>query len=273
MITMDKFLYDLKFQDGIWKAYEIEKISYPDGGNDACYEIEDQSFWFRIRNKIIYEIIKNCSIPGPVFDIGGGNGFVSNYLSKLGFETVLVEPGIDGCINARERGLRNIINSNFDSTHFYPNSIPNLGIFDVLEHVENQHQFLETLHANMIPEGRLFITVPAFNTLWSEEDNQAGHYRRYRKKELHKLIDSYGFDVLYASYFFSFLVIPIFLFRTIPSKIGFYKVNPQQSKRQHFSNSNANKLSDMLMKPIPLSISSLVSRINSVDDLAQRSNL
>ena len=42
----------------------------------------------------------------PLFDIGGGNGFVANYLSKKGFETILVEPGIDGCINGRERGLK-----------------------------------------------------------------------------------------------------------------------------------------------------------------------
>jgi len=248
MKTMEKFWHDLKFLEGIWQAFEIDKISYPDNGNNSCYEIEDQSFWFNYRNKIAFEVIKKYSISGPVFDVGGGNGFVSNYLGNSGFETVLVEPGIDGCLNARARGLEYIINSDFDTAHFYPNSIPNICIFDVLEHVENQHQFLKTLHINMIPNGRLFITVPAFNSLWSEEDNQAGHYRRYRMKELQKLIVNYGFDVLYASYFFSFLVIPIFLFRTIPSKLGFYKISSEQSKRQHLAKSKSNKLLDILMK-------------------------
>jgi SAM-dependent methyltransferase len=248
MIILDVFFQDLKFQDGMWQPFEIEKISYPDNGNNSCYEIEDQSFWFKNRNKIIYEVIKKYSIGGPIFDVGGGNGFVSNYLSKLGFDTVLIEPGVGGCINGRGRGLKNIINSNFDTTHFYPNSIPNIGIFDVLEHVDNQNKFLEILYTNMVPGGRLFITVPSFNILWSEEDRQAGHYRRYRNKELHKLLDDYGFDVLYASYFFSFLIIPIFLFRTIPSILGFYKINSQQFKRQHRSNSNPNCLLEMLMK-------------------------
>lgn len=248
MLSIDEFVHDLKFQEGIWQALEINRISYPNNGNNSCFEIEDQSFWFKNRNIIIYEVLEKYSINGPLFDIGGGNGFVSNYLNKLGFETVLVEPGTDGCQNGSKRGLKNIINSKFDTTHFYPNTIPNIGIFDVLEHVENQNQFLKTILTNMIPDGRLFITVPALKSLWSEEDNEAGHFRRYRIKELHKLIDNYGFEVLYTSYFFSFLVIPIFLLRTIPSRLGFYNISTQQSKRQHLSKSNTNKLLDTLMK-------------------------
>lgn len=49
MIIIESFVHDLKFQDGIWEAIKIEKISYPEAGNNACYEIEDQSFWFKHR--------------------------------------------------------------------------------------------------------------------------------------------------------------------------------------------------------------------------------
>jgi SAM-dependent methyltransferase len=248
MISLNDYSHNLKFKDGIWQTLGIENISYPGNGNNSCYEIEDQSFWFKIRSNIIYEIIRKYSISGPIFDVGGGNGYVSNFLSKMSFETVLVEPGIDGCQNARGRGIKNIINSNFDTSHFYQNSIPNICIFDVLEHIDNQNNFLETLYRNLIPDGRLFITVPAFDTLWSEEDNQAGHFRRYRIKELQKLVDNLGFDVLYTSYFFSFLVIPIFLFRTIPSIFGVYKIDSQQTKNQHLSNTSSNILLDILMK-------------------------
>ena len=248
MKNIESFIRDLKFQNGIWLASETQNISYPSDGNNTCYAIEDNSFWFNNRNKIIYEVVKNYSINGPLFDVGGGNGFVSSYLDKNGFETVLVEPGIDGCVNGRNRGLQNIINSNFDTMHFYPNSIPNIGIFDVLEHVEKQDQFLKTLHTSMLTNGILFITVPAFKKLWSEEDNQAGHFRRYRTQDLRKIVETSGFEILYSSYFFSFLVIPIFLFRTIPSKIGTYKISSQQTKNQHLSKSGSNKLSDVLMK-------------------------
>jgi SAM-dependent methyltransferase len=248
VINIKAFIHDLIFKDGIWHSEERESLSYPNDGNDVCYDIEDQSFWFKNRNKIILEVINRYSIDGPIFDVGGGNGFVSSYLGKRGFQTVLVEPGIDGCLNGKERGLRDIINSNFDTIHFFPNSIPNIGMFDVLEHIENQAEILQTIQTNLIQDGRLFITVPAFKFLWSEEDLQAGHFRRYRIKELSKLIDKSGFDVVYSSYFFSFLVIPIFIFRTIPSIFGFYKISTQKSKRQHISDSKANRLLGMLMK-------------------------
>ena len=40
------------------------------------------------------------------FDVGGGNGFVAKGLEEKGISTVLIEPGIQGCINAKNRGLK-----------------------------------------------------------------------------------------------------------------------------------------------------------------------
>lgn len=248
MVSLEDYVHNLLLHDGIWRTVEMEEISYPEDGNNLYYEIEDKSFWFKNRNIIIWEVVKKYSIEGPIFDVGGGNGFVSINLCSNGYEAVLVEPGLDGCLNARKRGLRNIINSKFDDTSFYPNSIPNIGIFDVLEHIDDQNKFLKVLNKMLLPDGRLFVTVPAFDGLWSEEDNQAGHYRRYRIRLLHKLIENYGFEVLYKTHFFSFLVMPIFLFRTIPSIFGLYYISSKHSKNQHLSKSNANKLLDPLMK-------------------------
>jgi len=248
MVSLENYVHDLKFQDGIWHAIEKEKLSYPDDGNDLYYEIEDQSFWFINRNKIIHEVVKKYSIEGPIFDVGGGNGYVSKNLCNNGYEAVLVEPCIDGCINARKRDLKNIINSNFDINSFNPNSIPNIGIFDVLEHIADQNKYLDGINKLILPNGRLFITVPALSGLWSEEDNQAGHYRRYRIMLLHKLFENCGFEVLYKTHFFSFLVLPIFLFRTIPSIFDVYYISSKKSKNQHLSSSHTNKLLDLLMK-------------------------
>jgi SAM-dependent methyltransferase len=248
MITIANYSHDLQCQDGIWQAAVAEKISYPADGNNSCFDIEDQSFWFKYRNSVICETIKKYAIGGPVFDVGGGNGYVANYLCDNGFETVLVEPGMDGCFNGRKRGLENIVNAIFDTAHFYSNSIPNIGIFDVLEHIGNPDKFLNTLHTMLIANGRLFVTVPAYNGLWSEEDKQAGHYRRYRITELRKLLNDQGFDIPYATYFFSFLVLPIFLFRTIPSKFGFHKIDSQKFKKQHSQNSATSAFLAVTMK-------------------------
>lgn len=248
MLNINSITKDLNLNEGIWTGNTLEEISFPSYGYNSCFALENRSFWFKNRNEIICEVIKEYSKKGPIFDVGGGNGYVTNGLTDYGFEAILVEPGLEGCLNARERGLKNIINSVFDTNYFYLNSIPNIGIFDVLEHIDNQNQFLKVLHSILIPDGRLFITVPAFNWLWSDEDNRAGHFRRYRIKELQKIINENGFEMQYATYFFYVLILPIFLFRTIPSKWGFYKIDFQKTENQLSPNSWASRFFDMTMK-------------------------
>ena len=46
-------------EDGIYYAAASEAISYPEVGNKACFEVEDQSFWFRHRNDCIRELVRN----------------------------------------------------------------------------------------------------------------------------------------------------------------------------------------------------------------------
>ena len=49
---------------------EGEAISYPEEENEACFQIEDQSFWFRHRNDCIRELVRNF-LPkgtGPSFE-------------------------------------------------------------------------------------------------------------------------------------------------------------------------------------------------------------
>ena len=66
-------------EDGIFYASAGEAISYPADGNEACFEIEDQSFWFQHRNDCIRELVRNFPPrgKGPIFDVGGGNGFLT----------------------------------------------------------------------------------------------------------------------------------------------------------------------------------------------------
>ena len=65
--------------DGIFYAAGAEAISYPEQGNEACFQIEDQSFWFQPRNDCIRELVRNFQPKGkvPIFDVGCGNGFLT----------------------------------------------------------------------------------------------------------------------------------------------------------------------------------------------------
>jgi SAM-dependent methyltransferase len=211
-----------KADDGIWYGPEEVTISYPADGNDSCFAVEEHSFWFKHRNVCITNVA--AAFPpvdgGPVFDIGGGNGFVSLGLANAGFDVVLVEPGRSGVANAKKRGLTNVICATMQTAQFKENSLPAVGLFDVLEHIKDDKAFLQSIHALLKNDGILYLTVPAYTFLWSNEDDVAGHFRRYTLKSASEVLSSAGFEILYSSGIFWFLPLPIFLSRTLPYKLG-----------------------------------------------------
>ena len=71
-----------------------------------------------------------------------------------------------------------------------------------MEHIEDDRSFLKALKAKIGEKGRVYLTVPAYSGLWSQEDGRAGHYRRYSLGQICKLLEESGFRVEYSSYFF-----------------------------------------------------------------------
>jgi hypothetical protein len=74
-------------------------------------------------------------------------------------------------------------------------------MFDVLEHLPNEDESLskivELLHIN----GRLLLTVPAHQSLWSYFDEISHHYRRYEKDCLSNLLRQHGLQIEYSTFF------------------------------------------------------------------------
>jgi hypothetical protein len=195
-------------------------ISYLEDGNDLCFAIEDDSFWFRHRNDVIVAALRQFPPSGPLFDVGGGNGYVSQGLERAGFPTVLVEPGRAGAANALQRGLRNVVCTTLESAGFPAQSLQAVGLFDVLEHIPDDSAFLANLHRQMTTGGRVYLTVPTFQWLWSSEDEYAGHYRRYTKASLARVLRATGFEVEYLTCFFWFLPLPVLVLRALPTWLG-----------------------------------------------------
>lgn len=241
MFNPNTYTQDLILDNGIFHSKKESKISYPNSGNDDYFQIEESSFWFKHRNRCIIETVKKYTPDKHFFDIGGGNGFVSKGLEQNGIETILVEPGIHGCLNAKKRNLKNIVCSTLENANFKPNSIPTIGLFDVVEHIENDTLFLKSIYSFLNPGGFVFITVPAYNILWSNEDIDAGHYRRYNLSSIESKLKEHGFSIEYSTYIFSFLPLPILFSRTIPSKLGLNKNSDELEKHQkeHSTNSSS----------------------------------
>ena len=132
--------------DGIWYSPTQHPVSYPENGNRRSYSVEDGSFWFRHRNNCIVDAMRCFPPGGPVLDIGGGNGFVSVALQESGLEPILLEPGYTGVINAHTRGLPVILCSTLADAGFRESSVPAAGMFDVVEHIEDDAKFLRSVH-------------------------------------------------------------------------------------------------------------------------------
>lgn len=208
---------------GLWVATVQEQVSFPVENQDNIREVEDKSFWFAHRNQCLLAVMKHFPPALPLVDIGGGNGYVARGLQTAGLDTVLLEPGPDGAKHARERGVAQVICATFDQAGFAPSSLPAVGLFDVVEHIEDDAGFLRKLYTAMKPGARAYFTVPAHGWLWSGHDAYAGHYRRYNLAQMNHLLTSTGFQPLFSSYYFAILTPPQFLFRALPFRLKLEK--------------------------------------------------
>lgn len=190
-------------------------ISFPDTGYNQNFKIEGNSFWFQHRNRVILELLANSPKSETWWDIGGGNGCVAFELQARGWNIKLLEPGKAGCQNAKARGVEHVYCGTIEDLP-EESIIENAMCCDVIEHIEHSSRFLEDLNKKMIEKGKLIITVPAFQGLWSNEDTWAGHFRRYNHLSLKEEVEGAGFTCIYASYFFVPLVIPMWIIRRLP---------------------------------------------------------
>lgn len=170
---------------------------------------------------------------GPIFDVGGGNGFVAKGLMDAGWDVVLVEPGPAGARNAKKRGVQHVVCATTQSAGFRQGSMPAIGVFDVVEHIEDDVAFLRHLHDLLEPGGMLYLTVPAYNFLWSEADVEAGHLRRYTSRKLSQRLQALHFEVCFATYFFRILPLTVFIFRLLPYRLGLTSNVPEATARDH----------------------------------------
>src|SRR6185437_3588675 len=194
---------------------EKAQISYPDEGNESCFAIEKNSFWFNHRNDVIVQLMKKFPFEGNFADIGGGNGYQAGFI-KQNFpekEVFLIEPGYQGCLNATKYGLRNVYNIPFQDFDFFSNNIGAVGVFDVVEHIKDDVGFLSEISRHVKKGTYIFMTVPAYNLLWSDTDDHAGHFRRYTSKSIKSLAAKTGFGLANTGYFMSYLTFPVFFAR------------------------------------------------------------
>lgn len=206
---------------GIRTHPESRDVSYPEDGHGRLALLEDRSFWFAHRNRVIIDSLRRFPPPGPLLDVGGGNGYVTRGILDAGFPAALLEPGPAGAFNAKTlRNIPDVICATLEDAAPSPGSLGAIGCFDVFEHVEDDAALAARIRGFLMPHGFLFATVPAGEWLWSAADGAAGHFRRYRRRDIPRLLGP-GFGIARCVPFFAPLVLPLFVARSLPYRLGF----------------------------------------------------
>lgn len=181
------------------------------------YKLEREGWWFRARSSILESYMKTLSGRGSdimILNVGAATGATSEMLSKYGTVTS-VEYDKDCCEFMTEKTGMEVVHASLTDLPFEDNFFDIICAFDVIEHIENHELAAKEIHRVLKSNGNYFITVPAFQFLWSTHDVINHHYRRYTKNNLNILLQKAGLKKTTSSYFNFWLFFPIATIRTI----------------------------------------------------------
>jgi len=94
-------------------------------------------------------------------------------------------------------------------------SFDSVAYINVLEHVEHEREELAAARDALRPGGHLLVFVPALAWLFSDFDRAVGHYRRYSKDGLERVIGHAGFEVVESRWFDVAGVLPWYVHFTL----------------------------------------------------------
>ena len=201
----------------------VECISQ--GGYDPTFfeqlaQVEDRHFWFRARNRLISSLVRKLTSrlrPGYlVLEVGCGTGNVLRALRQAcpDGKVVGLELWFDGLRFAQQRSAGPLVQGDVRHCPF-GKPFDLIGMFDVLEHIPQELETLTALRQALAPEGRLILTVPAHQYLWSYFDEAAHHCRRYSSQDIRERLTEAGFEVEFLSQFMAFIFPLVWLVRKI----------------------------------------------------------
>lgn len=182
---------------------QAHRISYPTAIP------EDAHWWFATRTWAIETFLN--TLPQKqnldVLDVGCGAGNMIHHLARYG-RVRGIEVDSRPVKIAQQRGYDVRLGDATRQIPFPDASIDLVTALDVIEHVDADENILREAFRVLRPNGHVLITTPAFQWLWSHNDDLNAHKRRYTAGQLRNKMASAGFQMSRLSYNF-FLVFPL----------------------------------------------------------------
>lgn len=162
---------------------------------DRMAEHDSTHWWYRGRRDILADYIaRYAGLPedARILEIGCGTGHNLAMLAAFGrVEAIEIDPAARAIASGRlgaavggaplptlagvERGAYDLI-----------------AVLDVIEHIADDVAALRAMADRLAPGGKILITVPAHQWMWSAHDVVNHHHRRYSKTTLRAAIERAG---------------------------------------------------------------------------------
>jgi SAM-dependent methyltransferase len=180
------------------------------------YDMEDRHWWFRSRRRVLWALVRRAGAPPSphILDAGCGTGRNVVEFGRLGpTEGVDLSPqAVEFC---HRRGLTGVREAAIEDLPYEDGRFDLVLATDVIEHLEDEGPALEELHRVTSAEGRLVLTVPAYQWLWSRHDTSWHHFRRYTRARLAARAAAHGWRPIVETYFYASMLPPVAAVRMI----------------------------------------------------------
>jgi SAM-dependent methyltransferase len=165
-------------------------------------------WWYRARRDILADyLVREGNLPkhARILEIGCGTGHNLPMLAAFGMvDAIEIDPAARDIASTR-LGKPVSAAPLPDLAGVERGSYDLIAVLDVVEHIEDDVAGLKAMAACLKPGGKILITVPAHQWMWSAHDVVNHHHRRYSKATLKKAIADAGLTSGKLGYFNSLL--------------------------------------------------------------------
>lgn len=159
-------------------------------GVDNLEAMEEADNYERFLTELIDEFGRPLKRVAPLLDFGAGIGTYAKQARSLGYDILCIEADDSLRRRLQSQGFRTATLAELSD-----GSQCALYSFNVLEHIEDDVGTLRQIRRVLQPGGRVLLYLPAFPLLYSNMDRHVGHFRRYRRAQLVRIVQDAGFNV------------------------------------------------------------------------------
>jgi len=166
-------------------------------------------WWFKSRKIILSSIIKKHFLKSiRILDYGCGAGNNLQMLSSFG-EVYAYDNNNEITQILKKNFINNKKIKFVKNIKKYNNFFDLIIATDVIEHIQDDSYAVNFLSRLLKKNGKLILTVPAYNFLFSSKDKDLHHKRRYTKKSLNLILNKKFKSKIFTYY--NFFLSPILI--------------------------------------------------------------